>query len=123
MPGKLDGSKAFANNTITSTQLTTALSDTIVAGGGPKIKTIIYPGANTSAKSNGGQTIYLTGSGFYANSNVYVNNAAVPAMSYISASNLQFTTPALPAANYAVYVINTDGGFAVKVPGLSVTVY
>ena len=123
MAGKLTGSSAISTGTITSTQLTSSLSTTITEGAGPKIKTINYPGANTSARASGNQTIYLVGSGFYSNSTVVLNGNAAPSVSYISASNIGFTTPALSVGTYPVYVVNTDGGFAIKVPGLSVTSY
>ncbi len=122
MPGKLDGSKSIENGTITSAQLATALSDSIAAGGGPKIKSLIYPGDDTAANSVGGQTIYINGSGFDSNVAVYVNNASVPSVTYISASNVGFTTPALSAATYPLYVTNPDdGATAILVPGLQIS--
>ena len=122
MPGKLDGSKSIASGTITTTQLATALSDSIAAGGGPKIKNLIYPGDDTAANNVGGQTIYINGSGFDSNVAVYVNNASVPSVTYISASNVGFTTPALSAATYPLYVTNPDdGATAILVPGLQIS--
>ena len=122
MAGKLDGSKAIQSGTITTTQLATALSDTISAGGGPKIKSLIYPGDDTAANTIGGQTVYITGSGFDSNVAVYINGAAVPSVSYISASNVGFTTPALSAATYPVYVTNPDdGATAILIPGMLVS--
>lgn len=122
MAGKLDGSKAIQSGTITTTQLATVLNDTISAGGGPKIQSLIYPGDDTAANTIGGQTIYITGSGFDSNVAVYVNNAAVPSVTYISASNVGFTTPALSAATYPVYVTNPDdGATAILIPGMLVS--
>jgi len=122
MPGKLDGSKSIASGTITTTQLATGLSDSIAAGGGPKIKNLIYPGDDTAANTVGGQTIYINGSGFDSNVAVYVNNASVPSVTYISASNVGFTTPALSAATYPLYVTNPDdGATAILVPGLQIS--
>ena len=122
MAGKLDGGKAIQSGTITTTQLTTALSDTISAGGGPKIKSLIYPGDDTAANTVGGQTIYIIGSGFDSNVAVYANGSAVPSVTYISASNVGFTTPALAAATYPLYVTNPDdGATAILVPGLQVS--
>jgi len=122
MPGKLDGSKSIASGTITTTQFATGLSDSIAAGGGPKIKSLIYPGDDTAANTVGGQTIYINGSGFDSNVAVYVNNASVPSVTYISASNVGFTTPALSAATYPLYVTNPDdGATAILVPGLQIS--
>lgn len=123
MTRKLDASKSIQSNTITTDALAPAVSSSITEGSSPKVKTVIYPGANTSARASGNQTIYLTGSGFFANSNVYINGNSVPSVSFISASNLAFTTAALAVGTYPIYVINTDGKFALKVPGLAVTNY
>lgn len=121
MAGKLSGG-AIQAGTITTTQISSALNTTISAGGGPKISTIIYPGDDTAANTNGGQTLYITGSGFKSNSTVYINGNNVPSVSFISASNLSFTGPVLSAATYPVYVINPeDGATAILIPGLQVS--
>ena len=100
----------------------------VAAGGGggdstsPKVKSLIYPSNDTAANTVGGQTLYITGSGFAANAQVLVNSAAVPSQSFISASNISFTTPALLTGTYPVYVINPeDGATAILYPGLLVS--
>jgi hypothetical protein len=121
MPRQLLGT-AIAANTITTTQLTTTVVTQISAGGGPKVKSLIYPGNDSAANSTGGQTVYITGSGFAANVQVLVNGSAVPSQSFISASNISFTTPALSTGTYPVYVINPeDGGTAILYPGLLIS--
>ena len=121
MAGKLSGG-AIQSGTITTTQISSTLNTTIQAGGGPKISTIIYPGDDTAANTVGGQTLYITGSGFKSNSTVYINGNNVPSVSYINASNLSFTGPALSAATYPLYVINPeDGATAILIPGLQVS--
>lgn len=121
MAGKLSGG-AIQSGTISTTQISSALNTTISAGGGPKISTIIYPDDDTAANTNGGQTLYITGSGFKTNSTVFINGNNVPSVSYISASNLSFTGPALSSATYPVYVINPeDGATAILIPGLQVS--
>lgn len=121
MPNKLSGT-AIQSGTITSTQLSATLTTTIESGGGPKIASIIYPGNDLAANTVGGQTLYITGSGFKSNSTVYINGNNVPSVSYISASNLSFTSPALSSASYPVYVINPeDGATAILIPGLQVS--
>ena len=118
---KLPGS-AIQANTITTTQLLTTVVTQISAGGGPKVKSLIYPGDDSAANSTGGQTVYITGSGFAANAQVLVNGSAVPSQSFISASNISFTTPALSTGTYPVYVINPeDGGTAILYPGLLIS--
>jgi len=118
---KLPGG-AIQANTITTSQLQTTVVTQIQAGGGPKVKSLIYPGNDTAANTTGGQTVYLTGSGFAANAQVLVNGAAVPSQSFISASNISFTTPALSTGTYPVYAINPeDGGTAILYPGLLIS--
>jgi hypothetical protein len=90
-------------------------------GSAPKIASIVYPGNDTAANNIGGQTIYLTGSGFLANSNIYINGNAVPSKSFISASNIAFTTPNLTNGLYPIYVVNYDGATAISVPGIVIS--
>jgi hypothetical protein len=117
MAGKLSGS-AIQSNTITVTQLSTTTVTTIVNQTGPRVTSLVYPGNDTAGNTVGGQTVYINGSGFETNNAIYINGNAVPSKSFISASNLSFTTPALSAGIYPVYVINTDSGStAIFVPG------
>lgn len=117
MPRQLLGT-AIAANTITTTQLQTTVVNQISAGGGPRVSSLIYPGNDTAGNTVGGQTVYINGSGFETNNAIYINGNAVPSKSFISAGNLSFTTPALSAGIYPVYVINTDNGAtAIFVPG------
>lgn len=114
---KLPGSQ-IESNTITITQIQTTAVTTIVNQAGPRVTSLIYPGNDTAANTVGGQTVYINGSGFETNNAIYINGNAVPSKSFISASNLSFTTPALAAGIYPVYVINTDSGAtAIFVPG------
>ena len=117
MPRKLDGTY-IQTGSITTTQLSSAVTTQISAGGGPKVSSLIYPGNDTAGNTVGGQTVYINGSGFETNNAIYINSNAVPSKSFISASNLSFTTPALSTGIYPVYVINTDSGAtAIFVPG------
>ena len=114
---KLPGS-AIQSNTITTTQLITTVVTQISAGGGPRVSSLIYPGNDTAGNTVGGQTVYINGSGFEPNNAIYINGNTVPSKSFISASNLSFTTPALSAGIYPVYLINTDSGAtAIFIPG------
>jgi hypothetical protein len=121
MPRKLDGTY-IQTGSITTTQLSSAVTTQISAGGGPRVSSLVYPGNDTAANTVGGQTVYIIGSGFDTNNAVYINGNAVPSKSFISASNVSFTTPALSAGIYPVYFINTDtGATAIFVPGLTVS--
>jgi hypothetical protein len=117
MAGKLSGS-AIQSNTITITQIQTTAITNIVTQAGPRVTSLVYPGNDTAGNTVGGQTVYINGSGFETNNAIYINGNAVPSKSFISASNLSFTTPALSSGIYPVYVINTDSGStAIFIPG------
>lgn len=121
MARKLDGSYITAN-TITTTQLTTTVVTQISAGGGPKVATITYPNSATAAVNTGNESIVLTGTGFDAGVQVYINGAAAPSVSRTNSTSLSFTTPALTTGTtYPLYVVNPDGGTAVVVPGMVVS--
>ena len=114
---KLPGS-AIESNTITITQIQTTAVTNIVTQSGPRVSSLIYPGNDTAGNTVGGQTVYINGSGFETNNAIYINGNAVPSKTFISASNLSFTTPALAAGIYPVYIINTDSGStAIFIPG------
>jgi hypothetical protein len=121
MARKLDGSYITAN-TITTTQLQTTVVNQISAGGGPKVTTITYPNNQTATVNTGNESIVLTGTGFEAGVQVYVNGVAAPSVSRTNSTSLTFTTPALTTGTtYPLYVVNSDGGTAVVVPGMVVS--
>ena len=84
----------------------------------PKVSTITYPGDDTAADTAGGQTITLTGSGFLAGASVLINGSAVGVVSVVSTTTITFTSPANSTGSYVLYVINTDGGTAIAIPGI-----
>jgi hypothetical protein len=90
----------------------------ITAISGPRISGIQYPGDDTAASIDGGQTISLTGTGFQTGLVVYVNGVAVAAASVISVTLVTFVAPAQAAGSYTLHVVNTDGGTATFVPGI-----
>lgn len=87
-------------------------------GGGPKIASIVYPGDDTAALPAGGQTIIINGSGFQSGCSVILEGAAVSVVTFVSATQLQITAPAKATGTYPLYVVNPDGGTAIRVPGL-----
>jgi len=84
-----------------------------------KITSIDYAGDDLAADPAGGQTITVTGSGFVDTPTVYVNDTIAPSVSFVSSTEITFTTPAKTAGTYNLYVINTDGSTAIKVMGVS----
>jgi len=84
----------------------------------PKVSSITYPGDDTAADPAGGQTITLTGSGFAVGATVLINNVEVSVVSVVSSTSITFTSPANSTGSYVLYVINTDGGTAIAIPGI-----
>jgi Putative Ig domain/IPT/TIG domain len=95
---------------------TTVTSTTILV---PKISSINYSGSTTAANPAGGETITVNGSGFANGINVYINNIIVSVTNFISSTQLTFTSPAQTAGSYSLTVMNTDGGNAGYVPGIT----
>jgi hypothetical protein len=89
------------------------------SGSAPKISSITYPGDDTAASTAGGQTITLTGSGFTTGASVIVNGSYAGVVTVVSNTSITFTAPANSGGTYPLYVVNTDGGTAISIPGIS----
>ena len=85
----------------------------------PKISSIVYPGNDTAAATAGGQTVTLNGAGFNAGASVLINGSYAGVVSVANSTSLSFTTPSNSGGTYILYVINTDGGTGISVPGIS----
>ena len=85
----------------------------------PTIASIAYPGSATAADPAGGETITVTGTGFNTGATVTVGGTAAPAVSYVSGTQITFTTPAKVAGDYDIVVTNTDTGSATYINGIS----
>lgn len=108
--------KANALTNVVSTILSTS---NLIPDSVPKISSITYPGDDTAAATAGGQTITLTGSGFNSGASVLVNGTYAGVVTVVSSTTITFTAPANVGGTYPLYVINTDGGTAISVPGIS----
>lgn len=84
----------------------------------PKIVSINYPGDDTAADVLGGQTITLLGSGFQTGASVLIGDTLAPVVTVVSDTTVTFTAPPKAAGTYILYLINTDGGTAIAVPGI-----
>ena len=110
----------IADNAITDTKLSTNLAANI-SGVIPKITLVSYPNADLAASTAGGDTIFITGSGFQNGITVFINTTQAPSVSFTNSTSISFTTPALSAGDYTLYLINPDGSTGIAVPGLSVS--
>lgn len=86
---------------------------------GPKVSSIVYVGDDTAAAVEGGQSITLLGSGFSAGASVLVSGTAATVVTVVSSTQITFTSPPQTAGTYVIYVINSDGGTAISIPGIS----
>ena len=85
----------------------------------PAVTSLAYPGSATAADPDGGETITVTGTGFKTGATVTVGGTAAPAVSYVSETQITFTTPAKAAGDYDIVVTNTDTGSATYINGIS----
>lgn len=112
-------SNVFMSGNIVMSNGVTVTSSNVIA---PRIASLTYPGTETATDIAGGETITITGSGFNnvgGNPSVIIGSTLAPSSTYISSTSITFTTPALSAGTYVVYVINADGGTATFLTGLS----
>lgn len=121
MAGKLLGN-AIEPGTVSVTQLSTTVVTNITTAGGPKVSSIVYPNNATATSNTGNESITLVGTGFESGVQVYVNGSAAPSVSRSNSNSLSFTTPVLSTGTtYPLYVVNTDGGTALVIPGMVVS--
>lgn len=124
-PSRLDSTKdfsslvpsAFARANAAYEQANTASGAAVSST--PKISSIVYPGNDTAANTGGGQTVTLTGSGFNAGATVLINGTYASVVSVANSTSLSFTTPVNSSGTYPLYIVNTDGGTGISVPGIS----
>jgi hypothetical protein len=125
--GVAAGSYSAADITVNSSgQVTSASTSSIAAsgGGGPKISGVAvtdnaWNAIDDTAVDVLGGYIKITGTGFSSGCLVYFNQTPASSVSFVSSTELRVTTGALTAGTYVVYAINTDGGVAISVPGVT----
>ena len=72
---------------------------------------------DTAVDNNG--YIIVNGVGFTNTSTVIIGSSTAPAVTYVSDTQLRVQVPALAAASYPLYVVNSDGATAIRVNGVS----
>ena len=92
---------------------------TLTSVTGPKITLVDYPGDDLATTPAGGATVAITGTGFVNGCQVLVDSVYAPTVTFASSTSISFTTPAMSAGTYPIYVINPDGGTAIAIPGVS----
>lgn len=89
-------------------------------GGGPKISSVVvtnssYTNLDDTAVSLDGGYVKLIGSGFAAGCQVLVGLTPATSVTYISATEVRAQLPATAAGTYIIYLVNSDGGTAIRI--------
>ena len=85
----------------------------------PKITSLSYPNSATAANPAGGETITVVGSGFLSGPSIYVSGVLMSSASWVNSGNITFTSPVKTVGSYTLAVVNSDGGSAQYVPGIT----
>jgi len=114
----------IANSAITSSKLASEVTTLISQGGGPKITNIqvtnnTYTVLDDTAVDTAGGYIRITGTGFAAGCQVLVNNVPATSTTFVSATEVRAQVPGTAAGTYVVYLVNSDGGVAIRVNGVT----
>jgi len=122
-PQGLDSTGNYTFNGIVANTAIIAGND-ISSGGGPKITNIqitdsSYNVLDDTAVSTSGGYIKITGTGFAAGCQVLINNIPVTSVTFVSATEVRAQVPATTAGTYVVYLVNSDGGVAIRVNGIT----
>jgi hypothetical protein len=94
------------------------------AGGGPRITNVqvtddTYTVIDDTAVSLSGGYVKITGTGFQTGCVAIVGTTTATATAFVSSNFINVQVPALSAGTYIVYVVNPDGGVAIRVNGLT----
>jgi len=73
---------------------------------------------DTALDPAGGQTVQINGTGFLPGATITFDGSAVAVVTYVNPNQLTFTSPAKSAGTYTIYVVNSDGGTAIYIPGI-----
>ena len=66
-----------------------------------------------------GGYIKITGTDFASSCQVIVNNVLATSTTFVSSTEVRAQLPATAAGTYVVYLVNTDGGVAIRVNGIT----
>jgi hypothetical protein len=96
----------------------------VATGGGPKITNLqvtnnTYTVLDDTAVDTAGGYIKITGTGFAAGCQVLINNIPATSTTFVSATEVRAQVPATAAGTYVIYLVNADGGVAIRVNGIT----
>lgn len=95
-----------------------------IGGGGPKISSVTvtnssYNDLDDTALEPTGGYIKITGSGFAAGCQVLINTTPVTSVTFVSTAEVRCQVPATAVGTYTLYLVNSDGGTAIRVNGVT----
>lgn len=85
----------------------------------PKIASLSFPDNATACNPSGGETVTVNGSGFLAGASVYIANVQIQSATVVNSSTVTFLSPIKADGNYSLSLVNSDGGSAVFIPGIT----
>jgi hypothetical protein len=96
----------------------------VATGGGPKITNLqitsnVYVVLDDTAVDLTGGFVKLTGTNFVSGCLVYVASTPANSTTFINSTEVRAQLPATAAGTYPVYLVNPDGGTAIRVPGVT----
>jgi len=117
-------SSKLAASSVTTTAIASDVTTLISQGGGPKITNIqvtnsSYTVLDDTAVDTAGGYIKITGTNFTAGCQVLINNVAATSTTFVSSTEVRAQVPATAAGTYIVYLVNSDGGVAIRVNGIT----
>ena len=97
---------------------------TSFGSGRPRITTITvtnssYQGTGANTVSTSGGYAIIDGNYFISGCQVIIDQTAATAVAFVSSSRLNVQLSAKSAGSYSVYVINPDGGTALRAAGIT----
>jgi hypothetical protein len=114
LAGLVSNGNPLADGTISPSEIGAATSSDIL-----RISGVTYPGDDLAVNPAGGQTVTISGSGFTSTPTIYVGGTIAPSVTFVSATQLTFTTPVKTSGTYDIYVVNPNGATAIRVYGIS----
>lgn len=117
-------------NTVATTSIAPGGSINTGGGGGgtatdvPKITNIqvtdsSYTVLDDTAIDITGGYVKITGTGFASGCVVMINNALATSTTFVSSTEVRAQLPATAAGTYVIYLVNTDGGVAIRINGIT----
>jgi len=111
---------------------TEKLSNTAVAAFAqtltPKILTVVetddtYTALDDTAMNTAGGYLVITGSDFQSGASVLIDTSTANSTTFVNSSTLRAQVPAKASGTYNVYVVNPDGGTAIRVNALTYSAF